>query len=75
VAEPSPIERRKVWIDEAHGWMDTPVYAGATLGPGHRIDGPAIVNEQTTTVLVGSGDVLTVDRTGNFSIALRGTSA
>ena len=70
-----PIDRRKVWIDEASGWRETPIYDGGDLAAGHRIDGPAIVNEQTTTVLVGAGDVLTVDQAGNFSIALGGAPA
>jgi N-methylhydantoinase A len=69
-----PIDRRKVWIDEASGWLDTPVYDGRALGPGHRIEGPAVVNEQTTTVLVGLGDVLSVDKSGNYGIALGGAT-
>jgi hypothetical protein len=32
--------------------------------------GPAIVNEQTTTILVGAGDRLEVDAAANFNIAI-----
>ncbi|MCC7046840.1 MAG: hydantoinase/oxoprolinase family protein [Alphaproteobacteria bacterium] len=67
-----PIDRRKVWIDEASGWRETAIYDGRGLAPGHRVEGPAIVNEQTTTLLVGQGDVLAVDKSGNYSIELGG---
>ena len=69
-APPATRERRSIWIDERTGWCDTPVYAGAALLPGHTIAGPAIVDEQTTTLLIGTGDHLSVDATGNYSIAL-----
>jgi N-methylhydantoinase A len=65
-------ERRAVWIDERIGWYDTPVYAGAALLPGHTFVGPAIVDEQTTTLLVGAGERLEVDATGNYGIDLGG---
>jgi N-methylhydantoinase A len=70
VAAAQPRQRRTVWIDEASGWRDTPIYAGAELLPGHTFKGPAIVDEKTTTLLVGMGDRLDVDAAGNFSIAL-----
>ena len=60
-----------MWIDPRSGWIDTPVYAGWTLQPGQTIAGPAIVDEHTTTVLIGRGDTLSVDASGNYAIALR----
>lgn len=68
---PKPIDRRPVWHDEKHGWTETPVYAGADLQPGHALDGPAIVEEATTTVVIGPGDKLLVDDSGNFDITVR----
>ena len=38
---------------------------------GHTIAGPAVIDEYTTTVLVGVGDRLHVDAAGNFVIDLR----
>jgi N-methylhydantoinase A len=67
---PTPGERRPVWIDERHGWQDTAIYDGARLGPGHRIVGPAVIDEVTTTVLIGAGDVLEVDHAGNYAVSL-----
>ena len=69
---PMPRERRAVWIDAAAGWRETPIYTGAALAANDEIDGPAIVDEATTTVLIGTGDRLRVDAAGNFAIMLRG---
>jgi len=69
-SEARPAEIRSIWIDEAVGHTPTPIFDGADLKPGHRVVGPALVDERTTTVLVGRGDVLTVDAAGNFSIAI-----
>ena len=72
---PQPIERRRVWIDRTTGWVNTPILDGSALHPGQRVDGPAIVNEATTTVLIGAGDRLAVDAAGNFMITLRTADA
>ncbi len=69
VDQPSPIEIRSVWHG-ARGWQDTPIYDGAELRPGHRLAGPVLVEERTTTVLAGPSDELWVDGDGNFFIDL-----
>ncbi len=51
-------------------FVDTPIYEGARLAPGHRLEGPAIVEERFTTLLVHPGHVAEVDRQGNFIITL-----
>ena len=65
-----PERYRPVWLDEVHGTRDTPIYAGAALRPGHELTGPAIVDEATTTLLVGVGDRLRVTASGNYLIEL-----
>lgn len=65
-----PIATRRVWVGEKEGWADARIYAGADLRPGHRLTGPLIVEEVTTTVFAGPRDTLTVDDAGNFDIAL-----
>ena len=69
-AAPIPIERRRVWLDTKSGWVETPVYEGWNLRPGQSLDGPAVIDEYTTTVLVGPNDRLEVDAAGNFAIHL-----
>ena len=39
----------------AAGHLDTPVYRGEELAPGHEIIGPAVIEEPTTTVVVYPG--------------------
>ena len=67
--QPVPADRRRVWHG-GHGWLETAVFDGAHLVHGHAVDGPAIVEEPTTTALIGPGDRLTVDRAGNLMIAV-----
>ncbi|MDE0811309.1 MAG: hydantoinase B/oxoprolinase family protein, partial [Alphaproteobacteria bacterium] len=65
--EPAIREVRSVW-HEGRGWLETKVYTGAALGVGHTIAGPALIEEHTTTVLLGPDDHLDIDATGNFMI-------
>jgi N-methylhydantoinase A len=53
------------------GWRDVPVYALDALRPGHILDGPAIIEAETTTVLVDTGDRVTVNALGWLDISLR----
>lgn len=65
---PTPREKRKVWIDSTHGWQEVPVYDGADLRPGCRLDGPLLIEERTTTAIVGPDDVLEVDARDDFLV-------
>ena len=47
---------------------DTPVYDRATLGPGQYIDGPAIVTQYDTTLVVPPSWRATSDEVGNLVI-------
>jgi N-methylhydantoinase A len=51
-------ERRSVCFPhgDAFAWLDTPIYDGAMLRPGHRLVGPAIIEEVDTTIVVQPGD-------------------
>jgi N-methylhydantoinase A/oxoprolinase/acetone carboxylase beta subunit len=42
-----PHQRRKAYFD---GWVDVDVYAAERLQPGNVIQGPAIIEAETTTV-------------------------
>src|SRR5882724_1143487 len=52
-------------------WREVPVYALDELQPGHSLDGPAIIEAETTTVLVDTGDRVTVNALGWLDIELR----
>jgi N-methylhydantoinase A len=63
-----PRTKRQAWFG---GWRDVPVYALDSLQPGHSLTGPAIIEAETTTVLVDTGDRVTVNALGWLDIALR----
>src|SRR5205085_6186411 len=52
------------------GRIDTPIFDRARLAAGHRIKGPALIQEYASTTVVAPGDSLTVDRFGNLDIAV-----
>ena len=51
-------------------WYEASVYDGAQLRAGHRITGPALIEEHTTTVVVRPGDQLEVLASGDFLMNL-----
>lgn len=63
---PTPTTHRPVWFDGAE--HDTPVYDRATLAPGHRFHGPAIVDQLDATTVVHPGDAVSVDAALNLII-------
>ena len=69
---PVPASTREVYAfgprGEPLGFAPTPVYRGVDLRPGHRLDGPLLVEEQTTTVVVGPRDRLEVLASGDLFI-------
>ena len=52
------------------GWRQTPVYDMAALAPGASLTGPAILEAETTTVVINDGDRLSVNGLGWLDIAL-----
>lgn len=53
---------------EGEGWIDTPVYDREKLPAQAAVAGPAIVEEQTASTVIYSGQTLTVDSYGNLLI-------
>ncbi|MEM9049095.1 MAG: hydantoinase/oxoprolinase family protein [Pseudomonadota bacterium] len=71
---PGPVEAaqtgsRAVWLPEARGWTDLPLYDRSALGPGHRLKGPAIVEQMDSTTLILPGQSAQVDAFLNILIA------
>lgn len=56
--------RRSCWFNGRE--VDTPVYDGARLLAGCRFNGPAIIEETTTTVVVPASYLCTVDQWKNY---------
>ena len=50
------------------GRIETPIYNGHGLVPGNRLEGPAVVELETTTVVLHPGQKLEMDAYGNFEL-------
>jgi len=57
---------RRAYHSGAGDYVPTPVYDRYALAAGAVIDGPALVEERESTVVIGSGDCVRVDRHGNL---------
>jgi N-methylhydantoinase A len=67
--EPLPTRERQVHFD-GPGWVATPVLDRTGLAAGDRFDGPCIVEELDSTVVLPPGTSATVDAVGNITISL-----
>jgi N-methylhydantoinase A len=61
-----PKGRREAYVSSAGRLESVAVYDGDLLRPGQRLDGPVIVEESTTTVVVPEGFDVELDRSGSF---------
>jgi N-methylhydantoinase A len=61
-ATPARKGARPVFFDGK--WVDTPIYDRAVLPAGHRLDGPAVIEEFGSTTVVWPGQWLEVDPHG-----------
>ena len=68
--KPIARDRRPVYLDAQDGVVVTPIYDGDQLRPGQKVDGPALIDERNTTILIGRRDNLEVDAANNFVITL-----
>ncbi|MCB2051910.1 MAG: hypothetical protein KDE63_10820, partial [Novosphingobium sp.] len=64
---PEPSARRHVRFAE---WHDTPIYARECLKPGHRFNGPAIIEQEDTTAVIEPGMHAWVDGFGNVLVEM-----
>ena len=65
---PVPYERRSVYLDARSGFQMVPIYDGNQMRPGQKLNGPALIEESNTTILIGAGDRLEIDASDNFLI-------
>ena len=63
--EPQPEEPVEAYFRET-GFQEVARYDGGTLPAAMRIEGPAIIREPTTTVVVYPGSAATITRLGNY---------
>jgi N-methylhydantoinase A len=68
----SPKGCRRVFFEEANGFVDCSIYERASLGPGAILEGPAIAEQMDSTTVVHPGQVASVDEWGNLVIGAGG---
>ena len=61
---------RQAWHPELGGLTATPVYDRYRLAPGARIEGPAIVEERESTLVIGPGGTGVVDDQWNLVVTV-----
>jgi N-methylhydantoinase A len=60
------LKKRPCYFDSR--WVETPIYNGLQLKAGNTIEGPAIIEEPTTTTVIPAANVCKVDAYGNYLI-------
>ncbi len=63
---------RSVYIPETGAFREVPVYDGHRLGHGNRIDGPALIEQETTAIFVSAAFDCVVDAYGSFALFAKG---
>jgi N-methylhydantoinase A len=66
--------RRDVFFLSRGGFVDTPVYDGERLAPGHLISGPAIIEEPDTTLVVYPGQEAMADHYRTYVVEIQAGS-
>ena len=64
--------RRSVYIPERDAFAQVPVYDGHRMACGHRVAGPALVEQQTTAIVISDGYDCVVDKLGSFVLYAKG---
>jgi N-methylhydantoinase A len=64
------IERRPVWFEQR--WQDTPVYRRERLPGDTALDGPVIVEQLDTTIVIEPGNRARLDAVGNLVVSIGG---
>ena len=73
-AERGPKSYRDVFFPEVGGFVSCPIYDRLALPPGRQLDGPAVIEERESTVIIGPGGTLRVDDYGNLLADLPATT-
>ena len=64
--------RRSAYVPERDAFAPVPVYDGHRVRCGHRIEGPALIEQQTTAIFVSDSFDCTVDALGSFVLYAKG---
>jgi N-methylhydantoinase A len=62
--------RRPAWFPEGGDWVETTVYDRARLAAGETFAGPAVIEEEGSTLVIGPGGRARVAPSGNIIVSL-----
>jgi N-methylhydantoinase A len=62
--------QRPAYFREREGFVETAVYDRARLAPGEEVRGPAVVEEEGSTLVIGPGGTARVATSGNIVVTL-----
>jgi N-methylhydantoinase A len=65
------VGQRRAYFPEAGGMVETAVVDRYALAAGHRIPGPALVEERESTIVVLPGDTVSVSPAGNLVVDIQ----
>jgi N-methylhydantoinase A len=70
--DPAPAHKgtRKVYFEEAGGYVDCDTYERSRLTAGNVVTGPAVIEQMDTTTVLPPGENATVDRFGTLIVEL-----
>ena len=68
-----PVHSRRMAFFDEGGEMEIPIYLGAEFTPGSRVQGPAIIEEPTTTIVVYPEMSAQLSGAGNFLLTIEAT--
>ena len=66
--QPEPVEQRNVYFRSVRGRIRTPVYRRLDLPIGFELVGPAVIEEYSSTVIVGTGQTASIGKLGEIRI-------
>jgi N-methylhydantoinase A len=66
----TPYASRQIYIPDEQGYVEAPAFHRETLAIGATINGPAIVEEPGSTLIVGPGAVATVAASGSVIVTM-----
>ncbi len=68
---PAPKARRAAWSGSEGRFVDMPVYDRYALGVGAGVEGPSIIEEASSTLILPHGSRATVDASGSLLVDLQ----
>ncbi|MBI3157561.1 MAG: hydantoinase/oxoprolinase family protein [Burkholderiales bacterium] len=71
-ASPARKGRRSMYVPERDAFAEVDVYDGHRMHCGHRLSGPALIEQQTTAIFVSEGYDCVVDELGSFVLYAKG---